>query len=105
MERDWADDNKRVSRLVSQMRYLNVDALVSSEAFPLAPLLEEAYQEACKYQPAKAGKVQATVTYDSADQPYASIAAEQDGQERAATDAARQIQLELAAWLANKKPA
>ena len=55
--------------------------------------------------PAKAGKVQATVTYDSADQPYASIAAEQDGQERAATDAARQIQLELAAWLANKKPA
>jgi LPS-assembly lipoprotein len=54
--------------------------------------------------PAKAGKVQASVTYDSADQPYASIAAEQDGQERAAADAARQIQIELATWMANKKP-
>jgi signal transduction histidine kinase len=53
MERDWADDIKRISRLVSQMRYLNVDSLPSPEAFPLTSLLEEAYQEACKYQPAK----------------------------------------------------
>jgi len=57
MERSLAEDNNRVRRLVSTMRYLNVDALVSSEAFPLAPLLEEAYHEACKYQPDKAGKV------------------------------------------------
>jgi signal transduction histidine kinase len=56
MERDWAEDNKRVSRLVSQMRYLNVDALVSPEAFPVGPLLEEAFQEACKYQPATTAK-------------------------------------------------
>ena len=54
---------------------------------------------------AKAGHVSASVTYDSADQPYASIAAEQDGQERAAAEAARQIQLELATWMANRKPA
>lgn len=57
MERDWAEDIKRVTRLVSQMRYLNVDAPASSEAFPLAPLLDEAYQEACKYLPAKPAKL------------------------------------------------
>jgi LPS-assembly lipoprotein len=47
-----------------------------------------------------------SVTYDSADQPYAAIAAQQDGQERAATEIARKIQLDLATWLASgKKPA
>jgi signal transduction histidine kinase len=56
MEHDWADDNKRVSRLVSQTRYLNTDAFISSETFPVAPLLEEAYQEACKIPPAKTAK-------------------------------------------------
>jgi LPS-assembly lipoprotein len=50
----------------------------------------------------KTGHVQASVTYDSADQPYASIAAEQDGQERAATEAARQIRLDLSSWLARQ---
>jgi signal transduction histidine kinase/ActR/RegA family two-component response regulator len=65
MERDWADDIKRVTRLVSQMRYLNVDAPASHEAFPLAPLLEEAYLEACKYLPAKAPKL----SYDAGDAP------------------------------------
>jgi signal transduction histidine kinase len=65
MERDWADDNKRVSRLVSQLRYLNVDAPASAEAFPLAPLLEEAYQEACKHQPAKT----AGATFDAGSKP------------------------------------
>jgi signal transduction histidine kinase len=65
MERDWADDNKRVSRLVSQMRYLNVDAPASDEAFPLAPLIEDAYLEACKYQPTKAAKV----TFDAGSKP------------------------------------
>ena len=51
---------------------------------------------------AKQGQVRVELTYDSADQPYASIAAEQDGQERAAGEAARQIQLDLAAWLAKR---
>ncbi len=49
---------------------------------------------------AKKGSVRVELTYDSADQPYASIAAQQDAQERAAEEAARRIQLELAAWLA-----
>jgi LPS-assembly lipoprotein len=52
--------------------------------------------------PVKTGHIQSSVTYDSADQPYASIAAEQDGQERAAGEAARQIQLDLASWLAKR---
>jgi len=53
---------------------------------------------------AKRGRVSVELTYDSADQPYASIAAEQDAQDRAAQEAARRIQLELAAWLATGEP-
>ena len=52
---------------------------------------------------AKTGKVRVEVTYDSADQPYASVAAQQDAQDRAAGEAARRIELELAAWLAKPK--
>ncbi len=50
---------------------------------------------------AKRGSVRVDLTYDSADQPYASITAQQDAQDRAAEEAARRIQLELAVWLAN----
>lgn len=56
-------------------------------------------------QQVRAGSTSAAVTYDSADQPYASIAAQQDSQERAATELARRIQLDLAAWLAGKAKA
>ncbi|MBO9559294.1 MAG: hypothetical protein J7515_12050 [Caulobacter sp.] len=56
-------------------------------------------------KPVKEGTTAAAVTYDSADQPYASTAAQQDSQERAATELARRIQLELAAWLAGKSKA
>ena len=48
----------------------------------------------------KTGSTRAQVTYDSADQPYASITAQQDAQDRAAAECARLIQRELAAWLA-----
>ncbi|HWU79120.1 MAG TPA: LPS assembly lipoprotein LptE [Caulobacter sp.] len=53
----------------------------------------------------RSGVTNAAVTYDSADQPYASIAAQQDSQERAATELARRIQLDLAAWLAGRAKA
>ena len=53
----------------------------------------------------RSGSTSAAVTYDSADQPYASIAAQQDSQERAAAEVARKIQLDLAAWLAGKAAA
>jgi len=49
---------------------------------------------------AKKGSVRVELTYDSADQAYSAIAAQQDAQDRAAQEAARRIQLELAAWLA-----
>jgi LPS-assembly lipoprotein len=53
----------------------------------------------------RSGSTSAAVTYDSADQPYASIAAQQDSQERAAGEVARKIQLDLASWLAGKAAA
>ena len=49
---------------------------------------------------AKRGTVRVELTYASADQPYASVAAQQDAQDRAAEEAAHRIQLEVAAWLA-----
>lgn len=48
-----ADSVKRVDRLINQMRYLARDQLLGQETFSLASLLDDAYREACKYQPAK----------------------------------------------------
>jgi LPS-assembly lipoprotein len=48
------------------------------------------------------GAVSTDVSYDAANAPYAGIAARQDSQERAAADAARRIQIELAAWMAGQ---
>ncbi|MFN3352268.1 MAG: LPS assembly lipoprotein LptE, partial [Brevundimonas sp.] len=41
------------------------------------------------------GREVVTTTYAAADQPYAAIAAQQDGEERAAAELARQIRLDL----------
>ena len=49
------------------------------------------------------GLVPISVTYDSADAPYGGIAAQQDGQKRAASEAAQQIRLEVARYFAGKK--
>lgn len=48
-----ADGVKRVTRLINQMRFLARDSLISHEAFPVNPLIEEAYLEARKHQPVK----------------------------------------------------
>ncbi|HEX4711407.1 LPS assembly lipoprotein LptE [Phenylobacterium sp.] len=53
---------------------------------------------------AKRGRVRVELTYDSADQPYASVAAQQDAEDRGAEEVARRIQLELASWLATGEP-
>jgi LPS-assembly lipoprotein len=53
-------------------------------------------------EPLKTGKVRVELSYDSADQPYASVIAQQDAQARAAQEAARRIHLELAAFLAGQ---
>lgn len=60
-----ADGVKRVTRLVNQMRFLARDAVASQEAFPVAPLIEEAFQEARKHQPAKT----AQLNYDTSGKP------------------------------------
>ncbi len=52
-----ADGVKRVTRLINQMRFLARDALTAHEAFPLALLIEEAYEEARKYQPVKSAQL------------------------------------------------
>jgi signal transduction histidine kinase/DNA-binding response OmpR family regulator len=52
-----ADGVKRVTRLINQMRFLARDKVVSQEAFPLTPLIEEAYEEARKHQPAKVAQL------------------------------------------------
>ena len=51
------------------------------------------------------GSVVSSVSYDSADQPYAGIAARQDTQDRMASDAARKIELDLAAFMARRPKA
>jgi LPS-assembly lipoprotein len=48
---------------------------------------------------AHSGEVTSAVSYDDANDPYAGIAAREDTQRRAASDAARRIQTELAAWM------
>ena len=53
------------------------------------------------HRPHRPGRV-SQVSYDAADAPYAGIAARQDSQQRAAADAARKIQLDLAAWMASR---
>jgi signal transduction histidine kinase/ActR/RegA family two-component response regulator len=52
-----AEGVKRVTRLVNQMRFMARDTLLAHEAFPIGPLIEEAYQEACRYQPAKSSQL------------------------------------------------
>jgi len=52
-----SDSVKRVTRLINQWRFLARDAVEMEEAFPLGPLLEEAYHEAQKHQPVKSAKL------------------------------------------------
>lgn len=60
-----AEGVKRVTRLLNQMRFLARDSLVAHEPIPLSSLIQEAYQEARKYQPAKAGPLK----YDTGGKP------------------------------------
>lgn len=60
-----AEGVKRVNRLINQMRYLARDSVATTESIPLTALIEEAYQEARKYQPGKAAQLK----YDTAGKP------------------------------------
>ena len=60
-----AEGVKRVNRLINQTRFLARDSLVAAEPIPLSPLIEEAYQEARKYQPVKSAQLK----YDNGGKP------------------------------------
>jgi LPS-assembly lipoprotein len=93
----------RLDVALSELRYprgVRVDNVatryeyVLTAAYTLSP--------ATAGEPLMTGKVRVELSYDSADQPYASVIAQQDAQARAAQEAARRIHLELAAFLAGQ---
>lgn len=57
LDKALSEGVKRVDRLVHQMRYLAGNVSAAGDTFPLNTLIEEAYQEAKKYQPGKAAKL------------------------------------------------
>jgi len=58
LDQALADGVKRVTRLINQMRFLAREGHIEQETFVVGKLIEEAYQEARKHQPADAGKLQ-----------------------------------------------
>jgi signal transduction histidine kinase/DNA-binding NarL/FixJ family response regulator len=60
-----AEGVKRVTRLVSQMRFLAREGHIEQQTFPVGKLIEDAYHEARKYQPGDA----ATLHYEKSSQP------------------------------------
>ena len=57
LDHAMADSVKRVSRLISQMRFLAREGQMEQEAFGVEKLIEDAYQEARKHQPAEAAQL------------------------------------------------
>ncbi len=56
-----ADGVRRVTRLVNQMRFLARDQLAARDRLTLATLIEEAYQEAQKFQPVKSAQLKYSI--------------------------------------------
>jgi len=57
LDHAMADGVKRVSRLVNQMRFLAREGQMDREVFTVEKLVEDAYQEARKHQPAEAAQL------------------------------------------------
>jgi nitrogen-specific signal transduction histidine kinase/CheY-like chemotaxis protein len=57
LDRALADTVTRVTRLVSQMRFLAREGQLDREVFTVEKLVEDAYQEARKHQPAEAAQM------------------------------------------------
>ncbi len=57
LDQAMSDGVKRVTRLVSQMRFLARDGQIKTETFPAEKLMEEAYQEAVRQQPIKGAQM------------------------------------------------
>jgi signal transduction histidine kinase/ActR/RegA family two-component response regulator len=60
-----ADGVKRVTRLVSQMRFLAREGSIEQQTFPVGKLIEDAYQEARKHLPGEA----VTLQYEKSRKP------------------------------------
>lgn len=91
---ELAYDQSRVGR------GLRIDNVVSRYELELA--VDYRLVDAATGGVVHVGRVDSEVTYDSVDAPYASIAAQQDAEARAAAEAARRIHLELATRLAGR---
>jgi nitrogen-specific signal transduction histidine kinase/CheY-like chemotaxis protein len=65
LDKALADGVKRVTRLVSQMRFLAREGHIEQQTFPVGKLIEDAYQEARKYLPGDA----VTLQYEKSSQP------------------------------------
>ncbi|MCE2988464.1 MAG: LPS assembly lipoprotein LptE [Phenylobacterium sp.] len=93
----------RLDVALSELRYprgVRVDNVATRYEYVLTAAYT--FSAAAPGEALKTGKVRVELTYDSADQPYASVIAQQDAQVRAAQEAARRIHLELAAFLAGQ---
>ena len=51
------DGVRRVTRLINQMRFLARDGQIEPRAFPVEPLIQEAYQEARQHQPVETAQL------------------------------------------------
>jgi LPS-assembly lipoprotein len=93
----------RLDLIVTQARDprgLRIDDV--AERYAITITVDYALTSVTTGQKVHSGQVTSQVSYDAADAPYAGIAARQDTQEKVASDAARRIQVDLAAWLARK---
>jgi LPS-assembly lipoprotein len=91
----------RLSMTLHQVRTAHgLTANATAQRYELDMRVDYALTEIATGKVVKQGSVVSNVSYDSADQPYAGIAARQDTQDRMASDAARRIELEVAAWMA-----
>jgi len=57
LDHAMSDGVKRVTRLINQMRFLARDGMVEHEAIAVQELVEDAYEEARKYQPAEKARL------------------------------------------------
>lgn len=73
-----------------------------AERYALTVTVDYTLTSVATGKPVHTGRVTSQVSYDAADAPYAGIAARQNTQEKIASDAARRIQADLAAWMARK---
>jgi LPS-assembly lipoprotein len=73
-----------------------------AEYYDLGVTVQYALVSADTGKVVKRGQVTSQVSYDDSGAPYADISAGQDAQSRIASDAARRIQIQLAAWMAHQ---